>query len=96
MTLKTDIDDFDVHGREVYWLCQKKQSESTFSNAVLEKTLGIQATLRASIRSARWLINIHHQVRWSAERLVIISSLKPLPRASFFLYLKSIQNNEKS
>ena len=46
LSLKTDIDDFHVHGREVYWLCQKKQSESTFSNAVLEKMLGIKSTLR--------------------------------------------------
>jgi uncharacterized protein (DUF1697 family) len=44
--LKTDIDDFHVHGREVYWLCRKKQSESTFSNAVLEKTIRRAATLR--------------------------------------------------
>ena len=46
MALKTDIDDFHVHGREIYWLCLKKQSESKFSNAVLEKTLGRKATLR--------------------------------------------------
>ena len=46
MTLKSDIDDFHVHGREVYWLCLKKQSESKFSNAVLEKTLGIKSTMR--------------------------------------------------
>ena len=46
MALKTSIDDFHVHGREVYWLCRKKQSESTFSNAVLEKTLGRSSTLR--------------------------------------------------
>jgi uncharacterized protein (DUF1697 family) len=46
MGLKTDIDDFHIHGREIYWLCQKKQSDSTFSNAVLEKTLGRQSTLR--------------------------------------------------
>jgi len=46
MALRTDIDDFHVHGREIYWLCRKKQSESTFSNAVLEKTLGRQSTLR--------------------------------------------------
>lgn len=44
--LKTDIDDFHVHGREVYWLCKKKQSESTFSNVVLEKTIGRSATIR--------------------------------------------------
>lgn len=48
MTLRTDIDDFAVQGREIYWLCRKKQSESTFSNAVLEKTLGLQATLRGA------------------------------------------------
>lgn len=46
MALKTAIDDFRVHEREVYWLCQKRQSESKFSNAVLEKTLAASATLR--------------------------------------------------
>jgi uncharacterized protein (DUF1697 family) len=46
MALRTEIDDFHVHGREIYWLCRKKQSESTFSNAVLEKALGIKSTLR--------------------------------------------------
>jgi len=44
--LRTDIDDFQAHDREVYWLCLKRQSESTFSNAVLEKTLGKPSTLR--------------------------------------------------
>lgn len=46
MALKTDIDDFHVHGCEIYWLCRLKQSESTVSNAVLEKTLGRPSTLR--------------------------------------------------
>jgi uncharacterized protein (DUF1697 family) len=46
MGLKTDIDDFALQGREVYWKCIKKQSESKFSNAVLEKTLGMSATMR--------------------------------------------------
>ncbi len=53
MRLKTDIDDFHVHGREVYWLCQKKQSESTFSNALFERTLKIQATFRGFNTVAR-------------------------------------------
>ena len=48
MALKTAIDDFATHEREIYWLCLKKQSESTFSNAVLEKTLGRQATFRGA------------------------------------------------
>lgn len=46
LALQTEIDTLAVHGREVYWLCRKKQSDSTFSNAVLEKTLGQPATLR--------------------------------------------------
>ena len=48
MALRTGIDDLHVQGREIYWLCRKKQSESTFSNAVLEKTLGRPSTLRGA------------------------------------------------
>ena len=44
--LKTAIDDLATHEREVYWLCKTRQSKSTFSNAVLEKTLGVRSTLR--------------------------------------------------
>ena len=48
MSMKTDIDDFHFHGREVYWLCWKKQSESKVSNAAIEKALGIKCTLRGA------------------------------------------------
>ncbi|MGA7932132.1 MAG: DUF1697 domain-containing protein [Kovacikia sp.] len=47
MALRTEIDDFHIHQRQIYWLCRKKQSESSFSNGVLEKTLKQQATLRS-------------------------------------------------
>jgi uncharacterized protein (DUF1697 family) len=43
---RTDIDDFHIHEREVYWLCRKKSSESAFSGALLEKTIGMPATMR--------------------------------------------------
>jgi uncharacterized protein (DUF1697 family) len=46
MSLKTDIDDFHVHGREIYWLCKKKQSESKVSNVAIEKALKVKSTLR--------------------------------------------------
>jgi uncharacterized protein (DUF1697 family) len=46
LTFRSDVDDFRVHGREVYWLCRTKTSESAFSGAVLEKALGMPATLR--------------------------------------------------
>jgi len=46
MGLVTDIDEFHVHEREVYWLCKKKQSESTFSNAVFERATKVKSTFR--------------------------------------------------
>jgi len=47
MALRTDIDDFHVDPREFYWLCRRKQSESTFSNAVFEKRVGVKTTFRS-------------------------------------------------
>ena len=43
---ESDVDAFHVHGREVYWLCEKKQSESDFTNAAMEKALKVRATFR--------------------------------------------------
>jgi len=44
----TETDEFHVNGREVYWLCRTKISDSKFSGASLEKTLKRQATMRNS------------------------------------------------
>ena len=44
----TKFYDFHIYGREVYWLCRKRFSESEFSGKQLEKTLGLPATLRNS------------------------------------------------
>jgi len=48
MALKTDIDDFHVHGREVYWLCKQRQHESKFSNVRFEKATGARITFRGA------------------------------------------------
>lgn len=53
MTLQTAIDDFHVHGREVYWLCRKKQSESTFSNRIFERVIKVPTTFRCASTIAR-------------------------------------------
>lgn len=44
--LTTEIDRFHTHDREIYWLCRTKQSESTFSNGLLERRLKRQSTMR--------------------------------------------------
>ncbi|HEV2842908.1 MAG TPA: DUF1697 domain-containing protein [Chthoniobacterales bacterium] len=46
MALKTEVDDFHAQGREVYWLCKTKQSDSKFSYARFEKMLNVRATWR--------------------------------------------------
>ena len=43
---ETAVDHFEARGRELWWLCRVKQSESRFSNAVLERRLGLRATIR--------------------------------------------------
>lgn len=46
MGFRSEVDDFRVRGAEIYWLAQIGQGQSEFSNAKLEKALGIRATLR--------------------------------------------------
>jgi uncharacterized protein (DUF1697 family) len=46
ISFKTEVDDFHARGREVYWLCKMRQSDSKFSNARFEKLLQTRATWR--------------------------------------------------
>jgi uncharacterized protein (DUF1697 family) len=46
MAFRSEVDDFRVNGREVYWPCRKKMSESVVSGALLEKTVEMPATIR--------------------------------------------------
>lgn len=44
--LRSEIDEFAVVGPEIFWLCRRRQSESKISNALLERKLGVWATVR--------------------------------------------------
>jgi len=46
MGFQTEVDDFHIHGREVYWLCQIRQSDSKFPAKKFEKVIGGEATWR--------------------------------------------------
>ena len=46
LALRSATDDFQVHGRELYWLSHHKQSQSVISGAVIEKALKGRTTLR--------------------------------------------------
>jgi uncharacterized protein (DUF1697 family) len=47
MALRTETDDFDVRGRELFWLVRAdKMSTSKLSGATFEKALGMPATMR--------------------------------------------------
>ncbi|MDT4968417.1 MAG: hypothetical protein QOJ64_3154 [Acidobacteriota bacterium] len=46
MALRSEIDDFHVREREIYWISRSRQGEATISNAVFERIVGRPATLR--------------------------------------------------
>ena len=46
LALASDIDDFHVHGRELYWRCAGRFSDSVVSGPKLEKALGQPTTMR--------------------------------------------------
>lgn len=48
LAANTDTDRFHVEGREIYWLCRTRFTESPFSGGALEKLAGMQVTVRNS------------------------------------------------
>jgi uncharacterized protein (DUF1697 family) len=46
LALELKMDEFQLNGREIYWLARASFSDSEFSGARLEKTLGVAATMR--------------------------------------------------
>ncbi len=45
--MESDESDFRAHGREIYWLCQVRQSESAVFRIPFEKRIGVPATFRS-------------------------------------------------
>lgn len=48
MSLRSEIDDFHVDGRELYWLIRGKMSDSALKGPELSKALGAPTTVRNS------------------------------------------------
>jgi uncharacterized protein (DUF1697 family) len=46
MSLASEIDGFHLNQRELYWLYRRKNGESKFYGPILEKSVGVKATLR--------------------------------------------------
>ncbi len=46
LALRTDVDDFHVHGREIYWFCRGKLLDSLVNGTVLARTIGAPTTMR--------------------------------------------------
>jgi uncharacterized protein (DUF1697 family) len=44
--LRTPVDELHIHGRELYWGCRTRLSESAVSGAALERALGMPMTMR--------------------------------------------------
>jgi len=48
MALATPTDEFHVHGREIYWLCRTRQSESTVTNVRVERAIQTNIAFRGA------------------------------------------------
>ena len=46
MALGSDVNQFQTRGREVYWLCRTRFSDSGISGAQIERALGMPSTIR--------------------------------------------------
>jgi len=46
MGFRSDVDDFHTRGREVFWLCRIRQSESPFFKVPFEKRMNARVTFR--------------------------------------------------
>jgi len=46
LAMRTEMDEFAVHGREMYWLCRIRMSETTITGPRLAKALGMPMTGR--------------------------------------------------
>jgi uncharacterized protein (DUF1697 family) len=55
LALRTPVDAFHFSGRETYWLCQTKMSESKYPTASLEKLVAMPGTMR-TINTVRKLV----------------------------------------
>lgn len=44
--LNSNVDEFQVQGSEVYWICRVAQNASKFSNGVFEQKLKLRSTFR--------------------------------------------------
>jgi uncharacterized protein (DUF1697 family) len=51
--LRNDVEDFHLHGRELYWLSSAAQGETTFSNVSFEKLTKARTTFRGINTIAR-------------------------------------------
>ncbi len=46
LAASSETDEFSLHGREIYWLCRGRLSESKFTGPRLEKIVGARSTAR--------------------------------------------------
>lgn len=55
VALRTEVDEFHVHGREFYWLARKKVSESLVTGPMMSKAIGKVPTTNRNVTTVRKL-----------------------------------------
>ena len=57
---RCELDDFHIHGRQIYWLSKSKQSESAFFKVGFERALKLRTTVRG-VKTITKLVAKHTQ-----------------------------------
>jgi len=58
--MATDVDRLQLHGRELIWTSDQRQSDSVFSNAAFERALKVRSTFRG-VNTLRKLLDKHRE-----------------------------------
>ncbi len=58
----TEIDEFNSQKTEVYWICEKGQSESTFSGNLFERKMKVSVSFRGMKTIEKLLINYQSKI----------------------------------
>lgn len=61
LQLRSEQDNLQVIGREVYWLASRSMHESKLSHDRIERALGLQGTMR-NLNSVTRLVKKHHKI----------------------------------
>ena len=61
LALQTELDRFEIHGRELFWLCRGSVARPSYSQSLFAKALGTPGTAR-NVSTVRRLVSLYGNI----------------------------------